>query len=43
MYGSFCVLRHMLRAIHAAWYKAEVHDKGKPAARWGRKATDLCL
>jgi hypothetical protein len=36
-----CVLRYMLRAIHVAWYKTEVHEKGKPAARRGRKATGL--
>jgi hypothetical protein len=37
----FCVLRYMLRAIHAAWYKTDAHEKGKPAARRGRKATGL--
>jgi hypothetical protein len=36
-----CVLRYMLRAIHVAWYKSGAHEKGKPAARWGRKATGL--
>jgi hypothetical protein len=37
----FCVLRYMLRAIHVAWYKTRAHDKGKPAARRGRKVTGL--
>jgi hypothetical protein len=37
----FCVLRYMLRAIHVAWYKTGAHEKGKPAARRGRKATGL--
>jgi hypothetical protein len=37
----FCVLRYMLRAIHVAWYKTRAHEKGKPAARRGRKATGL--
>jgi hypothetical protein len=37
----FCVLRYMLRAIRAAWYKTEAHEKGKPAARRRRKAAGL--
>ena len=37
MNGSFCVLRHMLRAIHAAWYKAGVHEKANPPRGGGAK------
>ena len=30
-----------LIALLTKWYKMHVHDKGKPAARRGRKATGL--
>ena len=36
-----CFLDYMLRVMHVAWYKSAVHDKGKPAVRRGRKATEL--